>query len=285
MTMHDYTYALLRYVPDPERMEPLNFGVVVQGPEGDPKLKLNNRFGQSGKVDRKVYKQWRDFLTEEVEGDQKSIFRPSRSSPDFWMYLRSLTGDTVIMTPPLRMSTSNERTVEDVLEQLYSRLVSQKDIDKKQSRGRPGHPAFEFRRIRKEKDFDGKGLKKHHALKSAGNDYLWAPHRVAENGKILAIDKIEVDTSPERTYVEIDKARSAATNIASIKDKNVRWIVLIDPLEDDAFKMTASDREDMNRAFDATKKCVGRAKGEIISTTEEVGQLASELELLLATTE
>ncbi|MCC7509507.1 MAG: DUF3037 domain-containing protein [Planctomycetes bacterium] len=277
MTKQEFTYVLLRYVPDPERMEPLNIGVVIQGAEG-MKLKLDNHFGRLKGIDKNVYKRWRDFLEEEISGEQKSIFRPSRESPDFWKYLRSLTGDTVTMTPPLRLTTSDETSSDGILEKLYNRLVSRKEVERDLSPGRPDHPASEFRRIRKERNLDKRGLKKSHALKTPGGEYLWAPHRVLENGKIVAIDKIEVDESPDRTNVEIDRARFAASKVSRIKGKATRWIVLIDPLKDDAFRLDAADREDMKRAFEVTKKAVDKAKGEIISTPEEVSQVVSELE-------
>ncbi len=276
MPKQDFTYALLRYVPDPERMEPLNIGVVVQGAEG-MKLKLDSYFRRKD-VDAGVYKRWREFLQDEVEGEQKSIFRPSRESADFWKYLRSLTGDTVTMTQPLKMATTEEVALERVLEKLYDKLVSRKEPEKEQNLGRPGHPAFEFRRIRKERKLDSRGLKKSHALKSARGDYLWAPHRVAENGQLFAVDKIEVDAAPELTYREIDKARSAASQVSNVTSIKVRWIVLIDPFEDDAFNLGASDRADMKRAFEETKAKVRNAKGEILSDPKEVSQFTAELE-------
>lgn len=281
MTNQNFTYALVRYVSDPERMEPLNVGVVVQGHEGI-RLKLDNYFGSRKGIDAGIYKRWREFLQEEVEGEQRSMFRPSRESPEFWRYLRSLTGDTVAMTAPLALSSTEETSLEAILEMLYNRLVSRKSTEKDASLGRPGHPAFEFRRIRNERSFDKRGLKKSHALKSVSNDYLWAPHRVAENGKIIAIDKIEVNVSPDRTNIEIDRARFAAANLSKVRSKKVSWFVLMDPLRDDAFSLDDSDRQDMKKAFEVTKKCVHKAKGEIISTQEEVDQLADDLEAALA---
>ena len=277
MTQHDFTYALIRFVPDPERMEPLNVGVVVQGEEGI-KLRLDNYFGGRKGIDAGIYKRWREFLHDEVEGEQKSMFRPARSSPEFWRYLRSLTGDTVVMTEPLALSSAEDQRLDGVLDMLYDRLVSRKASEKESSAGRPGHPAFEFRRIRNERNFDKRGLKKSHALKSAKNEYLWAPHRVAENGKIIAIDKIEVDVSPDRTNIAIDRARFAAAKVSEIKGKAVSWFVLMDPLKDDAFSLDDNDRQDMKRAFEVAKKCVRKARGQIISTPEEVDQLAAELE-------
>ncbi len=277
MTQRDFTYALLRYVPDPERMEPLNFGVVVQGTQG-MRLKLNTYFGQLGMVDAKVYRKWREFLEEEVEGEQKSIFRPSRDSADFWKYLRSLTGDTVIMTSPLKMATSDEVELEQVVVRLYDRLVNRKSSDKDTSRGRPGNPTFEFRRIRDDRKLDKRGLLRGHGVRSSGGEILWTPYRAFENGHRVAINKVEVNRDPELTNAEIGTAKYVASIGEQIRKLGVRWVIMFDPLDEPLPGQDAEAFRDMKDALESSRSHALAAKANVLSSAAEVQDFVVDIE-------
>ena len=71
--MPHYTSALLRHVPDPARMEPLNIGVFVQDGQ-DAVYRINGRFVPGAEVkpdfDRANFREWRRFFRSEMTGDQ-----------------------------------------------------------------------------------------------------------------------------------------------------------------------------------------------------------------------
>lgn len=280
MTSRDFTYALLRYVPDPERMEPMNFGVVVQSSEG-MRIKLDNYFGARKGIEASVYKRWREFLEEEVEGEQKSIFRPSRESPEFWRYLRSLTGDTVLMTAPLKMSTGDDIDLTAALDGLYERLVSRRTAEKDSSPGKPGNPTFEFRRIRDEKKLDRRGLMKGHGVRGKDGEVLWTPYRAIENGRRVAINKVEVNNDPERTNTEIGTAKYVASIGAQLKRLGIIWVVLFDALNERLPGQDAEAFNDMKDALESSRKRVNEANGTILSNPEEVRQFVDDLETSL----
>ena len=59
--MNDLHYALIRFIPDMARMEPMNFGVVLQG-AGKIDFKLNPNFARKKEVETPVFQKWRDFF-------------------------------------------------------------------------------------------------------------------------------------------------------------------------------------------------------------------------------
>jgi hypothetical protein len=187
------------------------------------------------------------------------------------------------MTQPKVYLANESIDIGELIETLFQRLVSRNDPEGTPEPDRPNHPVSVFRRLRNERKLDGRGLRKNHALKNASNSYLWAPNRVAENGKILAIDKIEIGNSPERTFSEIDKARSAAAHVRDVA-KTTEWAVLIDPLDDASFAgLSPNDRADMKAAIDQTKVRVMHAGGRLLTSPEEVPALVDELDAMLLT--
>src|SRR5436190_24087936 len=87
IAMFDFRYALIRYIPDPFRMEPINIGVLLQG-RGRIDFRLNTQASKKGVVDTATFKRWRSFLDEEVGGKPVPLFQPDKSTPQFFAYLQ-----------------------------------------------------------------------------------------------------------------------------------------------------------------------------------------------------
>ena len=79
MFRFQYNYAILRYVPDLKRCEPLNFGVIVEkrgraGSSQEVALRFNKSFNPRSKkhsFNRKNYKEWINFFEERTKELQK----------------------------------------------------------------------------------------------------------------------------------------------------------------------------------------------------------------------
>lgn len=118
--MNDLRYALIRFVPDMNRMEPINVGVVLQAP-GRIDFKLNA--ARRKDMETSVFQKWQAFFEEEIRGDAIPILQPPKDSVQFLHYLSNLCEHTVIMTRPLTVSTRADESFETTLQSLYERLV------------------------------------------------------------------------------------------------------------------------------------------------------------------
>ena len=124
MRQLSYLYQLIRYVPDLERMEAQNIGIVVQG-HGQTITKLWKYFRPQGDrvdFDYSNFRKWREFFEEEINGSQISMFQPERSSPEFLEYLQSRCRSNYLLTRPLSIVMGSDN-VEEVRDYLYERLV------------------------------------------------------------------------------------------------------------------------------------------------------------------
>ena len=201
--MNDLHYALIRFVPDMARMEPINFGVVLQG-FGKIDFKLNPNFARRKDVETPVFQQWRDFLVEEIRGEPMPLFQPQKDSVEFLTHLANLCEQTVSMSRPLFVSAKKDESFEDVLESLFTKLVLPPESPK------PDHmprPTSRFREIEDEKQFRRRGMRKHPYLTLPG-DKRWNAYRQLLNGENIVIDKVEVRNDVGLTADEIQKLAS-----------------------------------------------------------------------------
>jgi len=94
-----YHYSLIRYVPDPDRMEPVNVGLVLQG-DGGLDFRLNPHASKRKEIDTEQFRRWKDFFEAEIRGPHLPLFQPERESARFFRYLSDLCGGPVFLSNP-----------------------------------------------------------------------------------------------------------------------------------------------------------------------------------------
>jgi hypothetical protein len=114
--MTTYKYILLRYVPDPARMEPLNCGVAIEAPDGCIYLRTDPRFMSLPQVDAEAYAKWCAALT----GEALHLSRSPKSG-NLHTLRANMQGPNMSITEPLTLDTSDDPV--DALYALYDRLV------------------------------------------------------------------------------------------------------------------------------------------------------------------
>ena len=100
----DHRYMLIRYVPDVERMEPINVGVILQG-QGQLDVRLSPHAAKRKDVDTAAFRRWKDFFIEEVKGDPESLFQPEKTSLRFLQNIAELCDGPILLSRPLTLST------------------------------------------------------------------------------------------------------------------------------------------------------------------------------------
>ncbi len=121
--MNEFYYALIRFIPDAERMEPFNVGVLLQG-RGLLDFKLSVHAAKRKDVDTPTFQKWRAFLEDEVRGEPVPFFQPPKESISFFRHLASLCDGTITISNPFFLSERTEESFEDILQSLYDRLVA-----------------------------------------------------------------------------------------------------------------------------------------------------------------
>jgi hypothetical protein len=129
MIYNRFHYQILRYIPDLNRMEPRNFGVVVQG-TGQIKFRINRRFAQKGFVDTEAFRQWRQFLEKEINDEQTeqlNLFRPAKDSPEFLDHLNRMIRGNFTLSRPMLTEYRHAIEIDSVLDDLFETLVADKE--------------------------------------------------------------------------------------------------------------------------------------------------------------
>lgn len=121
MEQHLFRYQLVRHIADLRRMEPQNFGVIVQSRD-TVRWKYNQYFGRQSGFDRANFHEWKAFFNSEIYGKAVPLFQPERTSVEFLEYLQNQTRGNYSVTRPLEivMSTGD---IEAVLNYLFQTLV------------------------------------------------------------------------------------------------------------------------------------------------------------------
>ncbi len=273
--MNDLHYALIRFVPDMARMEPINFGVVLQG-FGKIDFKLNPNFARRKDVETPVFQQWRDFLVEEIRGEPMPLFQPQKHSVEFLTHLANLCEQTVSMSRPLFVSAKKDESFEDVLESLFTKLVLPPESPK------PDHmprPTSRFRGIEDEKQFLRRGMRKHPYLTHPG-DKRWNAYRQLLNGENIVIDKVEVQNNVGLTADEIQKLASGVESfldrfLVSSTPAIPKYYLLADDLKEKFTDQSDGDYNAMKDELDCVIKTVESRGGLVLRRAEEVVDLAN----------
>ncbi|MBM4386350.1 MAG: hypothetical protein FJ088_01345 [Deltaproteobacteria bacterium] len=202
MSNKRFYYQILRYIPDLNRMEPRNFGIVLQS-STETIYKINTRFAQRGFVDTEAFRKWKKFIDQEVSFDdtkQLQMFCPPKHTHDFLIHLQKLIQGNFNITKPLLTEFHYERNINDVLIELFNDLVMEKeDLDATEVT----RPTGKFRAASEEKKFIRRGLKENaHVDFDSGE--IWIGYRIYENGSQNIIEKVEFNRNLRRTAEEIN---------------------------------------------------------------------------------
>jgi hypothetical protein len=278
--MNEFTYALVRYVPDPDRMEPINVGIILQG-QDRLDLKLNPNVVRRKEIDTQVFQQWRSFLTQEIRGKPMPLFQPPKTRIAFLEYLSNLCEGSVLLSPPLIHAAPDAKSFDDILADLYLRLVAPPEatspIAATRATGR-------FRQIMLQRQFEKRGLKKHAHVKADG-DSLWMAYRQVDNGAKIAIDKIEVATQVWSTCTEIDRIPHVADLLPRFLEVSPpvakRYVLLADKLKHPFTDQTEEEFDAMRHDLENAVNQVKRAGGDVLRSVVEVEAFAREIDAML----
>ena len=276
--MKNYRYALIRFVADALRMEPVNVGLVLQD-QDKLDFQLNTKFSLKGKVDSTVFNQWRKFLEEEITGDAMPLFQPKKSSQAFFSHLAGLCDGAIRLSEPLSFATEEDQTFDEVLSSLYKRLVAPHPDAMAVEANRP---TGRFRQLMKDYDFLRRGMKRHAHVELPDNR-RWMPYRHLLNDSVLAIDKIEVSNQIGQTANEIQGLTAPLSLLKDfLKDgvagQPTEYYLLADTLEsrftDQSEKEFGLMRDDLERAVDGVRE----AGGSVIRSAPDACSLAERLD-------
>lgn len=275
--MFDFRYALIRYVPDPLRMEPINIGVLLQG-RGRIDFRLNTQASKKGVIDTATFKRWRNFLDEEVSGKPVPLFQPDKSTPQFFTYLQEMCEKTVVLSNPLIASRDNDG-FDDLLDSLYQRLVAPPEAEGVETTDRP---TGIFREIADERRFLQRGMKRH-AHVMIGDRPLWMAYRQVINGEVIAFDKIEVATRIGQTANEIERIPTVAQQLPEFIDKRVsgkpcRYVLLADELQRPFSPQSPQDFQAMKADLANAIGMIVSKGGKVITTKQDAQNFCDELD-------
>lgn len=278
--MIEYRYALVRYVPNPKRMEPTNVGVLLQG-AGRLDFKLNPHAPKRANINTTVFHQWRDFLDKEVRGPHLPLFQPPREDSAFLAYLSDLCNSTVVLSTAYQFVTPLPFDL--ALEALYAELVAPPPDANPPV---PNQPAGRFRQLTDVRGFVKRGMKRHeHVVR--GGDRLWMAYRQVENGCLLAIDKVEVNERMGATANEIERLPTVESKLHSFLcpgkgEKPTRYVLLVDELSKPFGSQPPAEFEAMREDLNSAVESLTSKGAEIVRTLDSTVELADEIDAMLS---
>ncbi len=273
--MQTYLYSLIRYVPVMERMEPINVGVILQG-EGLVDVRLSPHAAKRKEIDTHVFRQWRQFFLEEILGEQTPRFQPEKTSQQFLTYLGQLCEGPVILSRPLILQVAPTRSFNDVLDDLYTRLVAPPETT---SPAEARRPTGRFRQITEARQFLKRGMKRHaHVVVDAKP--LWMAYRQVCNGRMIAIDKIEVDTRIGATANEIERIPRVLEELPTFisQPHQGQYYLLADELQKPFTDQTEGEFARMRDELEAAVTKVKQAGGQVLRSIPETEKLGVDID-------
>ena len=276
--MTSYHYSLIRFVPDLDRVEPINVGLILQG-GGRVDFKLYPHATKRKEIDTLVFNRWREFFKNEIAGDQLPLFQPDRGSVRFLEHLARLCSDTVVVARPLLWASTEVVEFDEVMNSLYRKLVGPPDVTSPTEAARP---TGRFRQVADARSFIKRGLKRRSPIEKDGKR-LWLPYRHASNGRVIAIDKVEVRNQLETTANEVERLPLILQHLAKFVDakreeKPNEYYLVIDEMKAPFADQPESDFDALRDEFDQNVRRVEQAGGNVIRTVTDTESLANLLD-------
>jgi Protein of unknown function (DUF3037) len=267
-------YSIIRYVPDADRMEPTNVGLLLTEPAGT-RVRFYPHAAKRKHIDQRTLGQWREFLKSEIEGPAVPLFQPERSHLSFLNYLATLCTGNVRLSEPLYVHPSSTETASEIFEDLYRRLV----VPSEEAEVNPTRVTGRFRQIAEEKRFNARGLKKN-ALVEVSLAQHFFPYRQFKNGHVLAIDKVEFGAQLGATLGEVAAAQRASAMIRPLIEGKGEYFLMID--ECTRFRGQSEQEFDMvRRDVDEVANLVQEAGATVVRSEHELTKLGTLLDQTL----
>lgn len=279
--MQEFRYLLIRYIPDADRMEPINVGVILQG-AGRVDVRVSPHAAKRKEIDTAVFQQWRRFFLDEIRGESAPLFQPPKMSPQFLTYLAQLCEGSVILTRPLVLATDPVRSFDEALESLYRRLVAPPDITSPVAASRP---TGRFRQLTENRDFLKRGMKRHVHLE-VDKERFWIAYRQVRNGELIAIDKIEVNTQIGATANEIERLPRILQQLPTFLEgakagPSRRFVLLADELKQPFTEQAQAEFEAMQEDLEGVVEKVTKEGGRVLRSVRSAEELADEIDRIL----
>ncbi|NOT00604.1 MAG: DUF3037 domain-containing protein [Phycisphaerales bacterium] len=276
--MNEYRYSLVRFVPIQERMEPINVGVILQG-LGNTDIRFSPHAAKRGEVNTDVFNRWKKFLRDEIAGAPAPLFQPDRGTPRFLEYLQSLCEGPILLSPPLFLAIDNSRSFRDVLDDLYLRLVAPPESP---VHGEANRPTARFRELSEDRDFVRRGMKRHEHVR-INNEPLWTAYRQVINGRVIAIDKVEVGNRIGDTVNEIERLPTIATKLnrfltAGKGERATVYYLLADTLDAPFTNQAQGEFEAMREDLEKAVEQIKRPGVEIVRDVGHATRFAEEID-------
>jgi hypothetical protein len=275
--MVDYRYCLVRYVPNLERMEPINVGVILQGHDRT-EVRFSPHAAKRSDVDTAAFGHWKKFFLQELNADEP-LFQPPKNTPEFLLNLQNLAQGPIVLSQPLVLSAAENRTFDEIHQSLLQRLVMPPDVS---SNSEDLRPTGRFRRRAEERNFLKRGMKRYaHVAVDSGR--RWIAYRQAVNGEFIAMDKVEIGRELGRTSDEIEKVFHITDLLSgflgtTIEQKPTRYILLADHLNEPFSEQGETEFQAMQDDLRLLTEQVAKRGGEVIRTPERAEALADELD-------
>jgi len=278
MAAQTYRYLILRYIPDPMRMEPRNVGVIVQSDDGIVH-RIHGHFQPHSAGDRAEaranFRAWREWFEHELRAPIGHSIVPERTSEAYLSYLASRCTGSYQLTEPLRLQA--EADLDGALDFLYTRLVLAPG-EKPEAATRA--PVRRFRQA-----VDDLGLEAKHRGLLLHNQYIdfgdvCVPSFYAyRNGRTVLIDKVEIDRSVRRMQLELEALCRTAGALEG--RGGVELVALIDP--PDLLEAEGQPRDEtFVRQYRERSRYIEDRATQVISAAADAGayaeRLAEELE-------
>lgn len=206
-----FSYQLLRYIPDLSRMEPRNFGIVLQD-DRRIQAKIYPYLASSGDVETKAFHAWKEFIEKEINNDdseQLQLFRPAKSTKGFLEYLTTIIKGNFTISKPMVVQFNEEIDFDEVIDSLYKKLVVRKEERDSNSLYRP---TGKFRQISLEKKFRERGLEEDKDV-NVGLTREETVYRVHKNGNLFLVQKVEFNQFLHSTALELSNVLSFCRDV------------------------------------------------------------------------
>jgi hypothetical protein len=276
--MNEFRYVLVRYVPDRERMEPVNVGLILQG-LGRIDFRFSPHAAKRKDIDTEAFRRWKEFFRSEVQGAAAPLFQPERASPQFLRYLEELCEGPVLLSSSLCLGTEPSDSFDDVLDSLYQRLVAPPEIVSPSAATRP---TGRFRQIAEERRFLHRGMRRHaHVI--VGARRLWMAYRQVDNGEAIALDKVEVANQIGPTSYEIERLPRIGEMLpqfigTTVHGKPTRYFLLADELTQPFTDQSQDEFQAMREDLENAVELIAKKGGRIIRSVNEAEGIADELD-------
>ncbi len=284
--MQELRYSLIRYIPDPIRMEPVNAGLILQDSRRID-FRLNPHFGRRAAIDNEVFKAWRHFFEEEIQGENMPLLQPAKTSPKFFEHLRSLCNSTVRLSPTLSMQVHPDESFEEIIQRLYDQLVAAGPKEREAAE----RASATFRDWESDRKFLKRGLSKHPYIRLGSTIPSWNAFRATPDlaETRIVVDKIEIGNQVGLAASEIQMLYSGVEQFLqhylNAKNSSRSYYLIADPLISPFNDQPPDDFSLMQEQYGIVLERVRKLGGHVLQKQSEAATLGKKIDETLPASE